>query len=46
MLKQAVDIDLPIMTQIINKCIDNNCYSKYHKLAKFSPVCKKEEWFR
>ena len=42
MLKQAIDIHLPIMTQIINMSIDNNCYPDDLKLAEVSPVFKKK----
>ena len=38
MLKQEIDIHLPIMTQIINMPIDNNCYPDDLKLADVSPV--------
>ena len=34
MLKQTMDIHLPIMTQIINMSIDNNCYPDDLKLAQ------------
>ena len=40
MLKQTIDIHLPIMTQIVNMSIDNNCYLK---LAEVSPVFEKED---
>ena len=43
MLKQAIDIHLLIMTQIINMSIDNNCYPKDLKLAEVSPVFKKKD---
>ena len=42
MLKQTIDIHLPIMTQIINMSIDNNCYPDDLKLAEVCPVFKKE----
>ena len=38
MLKQTIDIHLPIMTQMINMSIDNNCYPDDLKLAEVSPV--------
>ena len=43
MLKQTVDIHLPIMTQIINMSIDNNCQPDDLKLAEVSPVFKKKD---
>ena len=43
MLKQAIDIHLLIMTQIINMSIDNNCYPEDLKLAEVSPVFKKND---
>ena len=43
MLKQTIDIHLPIMTQIINMSIDNNCYPDDLKLAEVSPVFKKKD---
>ena len=43
MLKQAIDIHLLIMTQIINMSIDNNCYPEDLKLAEVSPVFKKKD---
>ena len=43
MLKQTIDIHLPIMTQIINMSIDNNCYPNNLKLAEVSPVFKKKD---
>ena len=43
MLKQRIDIHLPIMTQIINMSIDNNCYPNDLKLAEVSPVFKKKD---
>ena len=42
MLKQTMDIHLPIMTQIINMSIDNNCYPDDLKLAEVSPVFNKK----
>ena len=42
MLKQTIDVHLPIMTQIINMSIDNNCYPDDLKLAEASPVFKKK----
>ena len=43
MLKQTIDIYLPIMIQIINMSIDNGCYPDDSKLAEVSPVFKKRE---
>ena len=43
MLKQTIDIHLPIMTQIINMYIENNCYPDDVKLAEVSPVFKKKD---
>ena len=43
MLKQTIDIHLPIMTQIINMSIDDNCYPDNLKLAEVSPVFKKKD---
>ena len=43
MLKQIIDIHLPIMTQIINMSIDNDCYSDDLKLAAVSPVFKRKD---
>ena len=43
MLKQTMDIHLPIMTQIINMSIDNNCYPDDLKFAEVSPVFKKKD---
>ena len=43
MLKQTIDIHLPVMTQIINMSIDNNCYPDDLKLAEVSPVFKKKD---
>ena len=43
MLNQTTDIHLPIMTQIINMSIDNNCYPDDLKLAQVSPVFKKKD---
>ena len=42
MLQQIVDIDLPVMTQIINMSINNNCYPDDLKLAEVSPVFNKK----
>ena len=42
-LKQTIDIHLPIMTQIINMSIDNNCYPDHLKLAEVSPVFKQKD---
>ena len=36
------DIRLPIMTQIINMSIDNNCYPDDLKLAEVSSIFKKK----
>ena len=41
-LKQTIDTHLPIMTQIINMSIDNNCYPHDLKLAEVSSVFKKK----
>ena len=41
MLKQTIDIHFPIMTQIINISIDNNCYPGDLKLAEVSLIFKK-----
>ena len=38
MLKQTINIHLPIMTQIINMSIANNCYLDDLKLAEVSLV--------
>ena len=43
MLKQAIVIHLPIMTQIINISIDKNCYPDDRKLAEANPVFKKKD---
>ena len=43
MLKQTIDIHLPVMTQTINNSIDNNCYLDDLKLAEVSPVFKKKD---
>ena len=43
MLKQTIDIHLPIMTQIINMCLDNSCYPDDLKLTEGSPVFKKKD---
>ena len=42
-LKQTIDINLPIMTQIINMSIDNNHYPDHLKLAEVSPVFKQKD---
>ena len=42
MLKQTIDIHLPIMTQIIDMRIDSYCYHDYLKLAEVNPVFKKK----
>ena len=42
-LKQTIDIHLPIMTQINKMSIDNNCYPNDLKLAELSPVFKKKD---
>ena len=46
MLKQTIDIDLPIMTQKINLSLDNSCYPDELKLAEVSPVFKKKDDLR
>ena len=43
MLKETIAIHLPIMTQIINMSIDNNCYPDDLKLAEVSPVFEKKD---
>ena len=43
MLKQTIDIHLPIITQIMNMSIDNNCYPDDLKFAEVSPVFKKKD---
>ena len=43
MLKQTIDIHLPIMTEIINMPIDNNCYPDDLKFAEVSLVFKKKD---
>ena len=43
MLKQTIDIHLPIMTQITNMFIDSNCYPNDLKLAEVSPVFKQKD---
>ena len=43
MLKQTIDIYVPIMTQIINMSIDNNCYPDDLKLTEVGPVVKKKD---
>ena len=43
MLKQTIDVDLPIITQIISMFIDNNCYPDDLKLAEVTPVFKKKD---
>ena len=43
MLKQTIDVHLPIMTQIINMPIDNYRYPNDLKLAEVNPVFKKED---
>ena len=42
MLKQTIDIHFPIMTQIINTSVENNCYPDDLKFAEVSPVFKKD----
>ena len=42
-LKQTIDIHLPIMTEIINMSIENNCYPDDLKLAEVSLVFKKKD---
>ena len=41
MLKQTVDLHLPIMTQIINIPFDSNCCSDDPQLAEVSPILKR-----
>ena len=43
MLNQTIDIHLPIVTQIINMCVDNNCYPDDLKFAEVSRVFKKKD---
>ena len=43
MLKQTIDIHLPIITQITNMSTDNNCYPNDLKLAEVSSVFKKKD---
>ena len=43
MLKQTIDIHLPIITQIMNMSIDSNCYPDDLKFAEVSPVFKKKD---
>ena len=43
MLKQTIDIHHPIMTQIINMSIENDCYPDDLKLVEVSPVFKKKD---
>ena len=43
MLKQTIDIHLPIMTQIINMSIDNDCYPDNLKIAEVSALFKKKD---
>ena len=46
MLKQTIDTHLPIMTQMINISIDNDCYPCFPddlRLAEFNPVFKKKD---
>ena len=40
MLKQAINIHLPIMTQIISMSVDNYFYPDGLKLAEVNPVFK------
>ena len=42
MLKQTIDIHLPIITQIVNMSIDNDCYLDDLKLAEVSSFFKKK----
>ena len=42
MLKQTIDIHLPLMVQIINMFIDNDCYSDDLKLAAVRLAFQKE----
>ena len=44
MLKQTIDIHFPIMTQIINTSVENNCYPDDLKFAEVSPVFKKKDY--
>ena len=46
MLKQTVDIHLPIMTQIVNMSVDSDCHPDDPKLAAVSPVFYKKWWLR
>ena len=43
MLKQTIDVHFPIITQITNVSIDNNCYPHDLKLAEVNPVFKKKD---
>ena len=43
MLNQTIDIHLPIMNQIINMSIDNDCYSDNLKIAEVSALFKKKD---
>ena len=43
MLNQITDIHLPIITQIINMSIDNNCYPDDLKFTEVGPVVKKKD---
>ena len=43
MLTQTIDIHLPIMTQIINMSIDNDCYPDNLKIAEVSALFKKKD---
>ena len=42
MLKQTIDIHLPLMAQIINMFIDNDCYPDDLKLAEVRLAFQKE----
>jgi len=41
MLKQTIDIHLPVFIKIINTSFDNDCYPDDIKLAEVSPAYKK-----
>ena len=43
MLKQTIDIHLPVFTKIINTSFDNDCYPDEIKLAEVSPAYKKKD---
>ena len=44
MLKQTIDIHFPIMAQIINMSIENNCYPDDLKFAEVTQVFKKKDY--